>query len=325
MILLTGASGFLGSHLAVALSKEGREVRALYHNHPPSGELADLPGVKWQQRDLLDVFDVAEAMADIEEVYHCAAVVSFRPGDRERMLHLNVQSTAHVVDEALQAGVRKLVHLSSVAAIGRSLPLKTISESNEWEESNNNSAYARSKYAAEMEVWRGIAEGLDAAILNPGIILGAPLNGAWSDGSAAMMQVAAKGFPFYTGGANAFVGVADVARAALLLMESEVTAERFILSAECLPYRQLFTLMAAALGQKPPHIAAGPFLSGLVWRWNALRQRLTGRKATVTRETARNAQLTCSYDNSKFLQAFPSFRYTPIKEVIREMAAAYPV
>lgn len=323
MILITGASGFLGSYLTAALSQSGKEVRALYHSNPPVQALASLPGVTWQQRDLLDVYDVEEAMESVTEVYHCAAVVSFRPADHDRILHQNVLSTAHVVDEALRQGIRKLVYISSVAAIGRSVPALEISESNEWEESKNNSAYAVSKHAAEMEVWRGIAEGLDAALLNPGIILGTPLNGNWHDGSAAMMQVVAGNFPFYTQGANAFVGVKDVVEAAQLLMQSEVSAERFILSAACLPYRDLFTTMANALGVKPPHLAAGPFLSGLVWRWSALRQAITGKKATVTRETARNAQLSCSYKNEKFLKAFPQFRYTPIPTVIREMAAAY--
>lgn len=320
MILLTGASGFLGSHLAVALSKEGRPVRALYHRNPPPDQLLRLPHLTWQQADLLDIFDVEAVMAGISEVYHCAAIVSFRPADKEEMLRVNAQSTAHVVDEALRQGARKLVHLSSVAAIGRNPAKKELKENDEWEESKNNSTYARSKHAAEMEVWRGIAEGLNAVILNPGIILGTPLNGNWQDGSPALMHVVAKGFPFYTQGANAFVGVQDVVRAAQLLMHSKVTAERFILSAACLSYRQLFTEMALALGKKPPHIAAGPFLSGLVWRWAALRQALTGRKATVTRETARNAQLTCSYNNEKFLKAFPAFQYTPIEEVVAGMA-----
>lgn len=262
-------------------------------------------------------------MAGVTEVYHCAAIVSFRPGDKENMLHQNIQSTAHVVDEALRTGIRKMVHLSSVAAIGRDGLAKEIKETNEWAQSKNNSSYAISKHEAEMEVWRGMAEGLDAAILNPGIILGAPLNGNWQDGSAAMMQVVAKGFPFYTQGANAFVGVQDVVRAAQLLMQSDITAERYILSAGCLPYRTLFTHMALALDKKPPHIAAGPFLSGLVWRWAALRQAITGRKATVTRETARNAQMTCSYNNEKFINAFPDFHYTPLEEVVAVMAQVY--
>lgn len=313
----------MGSHLVVALSKEGRPVRALYHRHPPES-LARLPNVSWQQADLLDIYDVAAAMAGVGEVYHCAAVVSFDPAHKEKLLAINVQSTAHVVNEALQQQVRKLVHLSSVAAIGRSLPGQEIKEDNEWEESKNNSTYAVSKYAAELEVWRGMAEGLDAAILNPGIILGAPLNGNWQEGSAAMMQVAAKEFPFYTQGANAFVGVHDVVRAALLLMKSNITTERFILSAANMPYRQVFTLMAESLGRKPPHIAAGPLLSNIVWRAGALRQALTGKTATITRETARNAQLQCSYNNEKFLKAFPAFKYTPLDLVIKEMAQHFP-
>ncbi len=324
MILVTGANGFLGSHLLRALSGSGRAVRALYHRREPSAEMRAWPGVSWEQADLLDIFRADEVMEGISEVYHCAAIVSFNPARRAEMIHANTTGTAHIVDAALQAGVRKLVHISSVAALGRDGSKKIIDEEAQWEESTLNSGYGHSKYAAEMEVWRGIGEGLDAAILNPGIILGAPLQAkGWNEGSAKMMQTAATEFPFYTGGCNAFVDVRDVVEAAIRLMGSDISAERFILSAGNIPFREVFNEMAGALGKRPPGRRAGPLATGLVWRWEALKARFTGKSPLITKETARNAQTQCFYNNEKLLKALPGFSYTPISRSIGDMAAVF--
>ncbi|XZF12951.1 NAD-dependent epimerase/dehydratase family protein [Chitinophagaceae bacterium MMS25-I14] len=320
MILVTGASGFVGQHLVRFLSARGAAVRALYRNTAPDAALLALPGVQWMKCDLLDIFDVEEAMQGIEDVYHCAAIVSFHPSHQKDMLHANVLSTAHVVDEALAQGVRKLAYVSSVAALGRTEGAKEITEAEEWEESRYNSAYGLSKYQAEMEVWRGIAEGLNAVIVNPGIILG---EGSWEDGSSRLIKVAAEEFPFYTEGINGWVDVADVVHALYVLMQSEVDAERFILSAGNFSYREIFTMMAEALHKKPPHIKATPFMTGLIWRWNHLRTFLTGKITSVTRETARNAQKQSFYNNGKLLRYLPQFSYTPLSQTIRRMAGAY--
>lgn len=319
MILVTGASGFIGSHLVRALSVEGAAVRALYRNTPPSPEMTSLPGIEWMRCDLLDVYDVEDAMQGIEHVYHCAATVSFNPKDKETLLHGNVESTVNVVNEALEQGVQKLVYVSSVASLGRSSDKKVITEEEQWEESRYNSVYAMSKHLAELEVWRAAGEGLDAVVVNPGIVLG---EGNWDGGSARLMKVVDKEFPFYTEGINGWVDVVDVVRAMMALMNSDVKDERFILTAGNFAYREVFTQMAHALGRKPPHIAAGAFLSGLVWRWNAVKS-LLGKKVTVTRETAQTAQKKVYYDNSKLLQFFPGFQYTPLATTVERMAVAY--
>lgn len=321
MILVTGASGFVGQHLVRQLSARGKTVRALYHRTPPDAALSALPGITWQACDLLDVTDAAAAIAGISDVYHCAAVVSFDPARKEEVLHHNIESTANLVNAALEQGIRKLVHVSSVASLGRADGItQSITEETEWEESKRNSVYALSKYYAEMEVWRGIGEDLDAVILNPGIILG---EGNWTKGSAKLMQVVADEFPFYTEGVNAFVDVADVVQIMQLLMDSTISAERFIVSAGDFAYRDIFTQMALTLGKKPPHIRASPLLTGLVWRWSMLKSRLRGAEPTITRETVRNAQTKCYYDNSKLLKALPAFTYTPMAATIGRMAAAF--
>jgi len=271
--------------------------------------------------DLLDIFEVEEAMAGITEVYHCAAIVSFDPKMRDAMIHFNTESTVNIVNQALEQGIRKLVHVSSVAAIGRTGDaLKEITEEEEWGESKYNSAYAISKYMAETEVWRAIGEGLNAVIINPGIILGA---GDWNTGSAQLMKVADKEFPFYTQGVNGWVDAVDVVRIMTLLMAADTEAERFIVCAGNIPYRDIFTMMATALQKRPPRYLANSFVTGMVWRWSTLQQRLTGRHPVITKETAASAQGFSYYNNQKLLQAFPAFRYTAIKATIENMARSY--
>ena len=324
MVLVTGASGFVGAHLARTLSEQGATVRALYNRTAPTAEMQSWRGVLWVQTNLLDGYAVAEVMEGITEVYHCAAIVSFSPARRDETIHVNSETTCNVVNAALDAGVRKLIHFSSVAALGRDGTAKEITEEAQWEESRLNSAYALGKYAAEMEVWRGIGEGLDAVIINPGIILGEPLIAAgWHDGAPRLMQTAWEEFPFYTDGLTAFVDVKDVVRAAIALMHSDISAERFILSAGNIPFRTVFTKMAESLGRKPPRRHAGKLATGAVWRWSALKSAVSGQPPLITKETARNAQLQTFYNGSKIAQALSGFNYTSLDATIRRMAAAY--
>jgi len=321
MILVTGGSGFLGQHLVRHLSAQGLRLRALYHEHAPAGPGAQLPGVEWMQCDLLDVYAVEEAMAGCTEIYHCAGMVTFNPRMREKMLHFNPESTANVVNEALIQGARKMVYVSSVAALGRSGDAsKLIDEEQEWGENKYNSAYGISKYMAENEVWRGIGEGLCAVIVNPSVILGP---GDWNNGSSQLMSVVNKDFPFYTKGVNGWVGVQDVIRAMTMLMASDVEAERFIVSSGNHPFREIFTMMAEAIGKKPPRYYAGSFVTGLIWRLGGLYARLTGKNVAITKETARNAHGFSMYNNEKLLRAFPHFSYMPIEESIKYMADAF--
>ncbi len=321
MILVTGASGFLGKHLLHALSNDGIPVRALYNSTQPEQTLA---GVEWMQCNLLDIFEVEAALKDITHVYHCAAIVSFNPKYKNQVIDDNTSATANIVNAALEAKVQKLIHVSSIAALGRNRVEQGvkigIDEETFFEESKNNSAYSQGKFAAEMEVWRGIAEGLNAAIINPGIILG---EGNWDVGSARLMKVVYDEFPWFTEGVNGWVDVQDVVKAMLLLMNSDVQEQRFVLTAGNFSYLEIFTKMANALNRKPPHQKASSFATAIVWRVEHLKYLLTGKVASVTKETARTAQLQCYYDNSKFLKAFTDFAYTPIEVTIKRMAQQF--
>lgn len=314
MILITGASGLVGSHLAAALVLQGKPVRALYRSSQPVFPGAEK--VQWVQGDILDVVSLEEAMVGVTQVYHCAAVVSFNPKKKKLLQQVNVDGTANVVNACLDAGVKKLLFVSSVAALGRIREDAAINETMNWSEETSNSEYGKTKYFSEMEVWRGIGEGLEAVIVNPVIILGA---GDWEKGSSGLFKTAYDEFPWYTEGTSGFVDVKDVVRAMALLMESEVSAQRFILCADSVPYREVFTEMAKLFGKRPPHKKVTPLLAGLVWRWEALKAKFTGNDPILTRETARTAQAKVYFDNTKLTTGFPSFRYTPLHESLQRI------
>jgi nucleoside-diphosphate-sugar epimerase len=332
MILITGATGLVGSFLTLELLKKGKQVRALkrpsrnlkmltrvfelYSDNPQ--EL--LSKIEWVDGELLDIFSLEEAMEGVEEVYHCAALVSFLPGDRDRLMKINIEGTANLVNAALEKKVKKLCHVSSIAALGRpEQQHDVIDEKLVWKTSKNNSNYAISKYGAEREVWRGVAEGLDAVIVSPSVVLGVAGPGM---GSSRLFNVVWEGLKFYPPGQNGFVDVRDVARAMVLLMESEVKNERFILNAENVPYKRLFDLIAAGFDKKGPQIYVNPFLSGMSWRVEAVMSWLKGRKPLITKETARTAVQHYAYSNDKIRQAI-GFEFIPIDETIRHFCGIF--
>ena len=309
-ILITGAAGLVGNELLKQLLEEGYRVKAIYHSTPLSVSHRNLETV---QCDILDVVALEEVMKGITHVYHCAAIVSFDPKEKHHLLKINIEGTANVVNACIDAEVKKLVHVSSVAALGRIRKGETITEKMNWTEETSNSIYGKSKYFGELEVWRGIGEGLQAVIVNPTIIFGGD---NWESGSSAIFKTAYNEFKWYTEGISGFVDVKDVARAMILLMNSEITAQRFILSAENLSYREIFSSIATCFGKKPPHKKVTPFLAGLVWRTEAIKTMLTGKKHLLTKETARTSQTKVYFDNSKILKALPQFQFTKIKDTI---------
>jgi dihydroflavonol-4-reductase len=314
-ILVTGASGLLGRALIKKLLATGNRVVATIHRNPLD-DLSD-PLLEKKHCDLLDVVELATLMHNIEKVYHCAAIVSFNPAHRKALFASNIEGTANVVNAALDAGVKKLLHVSSVAALPEKAGEGSVNEGRPWQEINAKSAYARSKHLAEMEVWRGIAEGLPAVIVNPVIILG---EGDWNTGSTRLFKSVYEGFPWYSDGVNGFVDVRDVASAMERLMESDIQGERFIISQGNYSYQHILTLIAGAYGSKPPAKKVTPFLAGLVWRLEALKKLFANYEPLITRETAAHALEKVEYDNRKLLDFLPGFSYRPMQETIEYTA-----
>lgn len=314
-LFVTGGTGFIGAYLLRHLLDRGyTRIRALRRAGSDLRLVAEFAEqIEWVESDLLDPLHLEDCMRGADTVIHAAAMVSFNPKDREQMRLVNVQGTANVVNSCLALGIKRLVYVSSVAAIGRRKGLGEIDESTTWERSSHNSQYAISKYQAEMEVWRGWAEGLQVAIANPSIVLGA---GFWEQGTARFFKNAWNNFPFYTTGSSGFVDVRDVARFLVLLLESDVNGERFILNAANRSYKELFYQIADALGKRRPPIKVNALIRELAWRFEWLRTRF-GSNPVVTKETARNAMRHWAYDGRK-AQKYFDFEYIPFETTIQQ-------
>lgn len=309
-VLVTGGAGLVGEALTRQLLEKGYHVKALFHSKPLA---LSHPLLEIAQCDILDVMRLDEVMEGITHVYHCAAIVSYASIDSHEVLKINVEGTVNLVNACINAGVDKLVHVSSVAALGRVAEGAMVTEEIEWSEEDNNSIYGKSKYLGELEVWRGIGEGLQAVIVNPTIILG---GNNWDSGSAAIFKTAYNEFEWYTGGVTGFVDVNDVAQAMILLMNSKITAQRFILNGENLPYRQVFSTIANCFGKAPPHKKVTPFLAAIIWRWEAIKSKITGKKHLLTKETTEIAQSRVYFANNKILRILPFFQFKKIEETI---------
>lgn len=322
MILITGASGLVGSHLLQYLLEQDDQlpVRALYHRHPPQQQFSQ---VQYLACDLLDVMEVATAMEGITQIYHCAAIVSFNPKDKKTLVANNRNATANIINVALEHKVERIIHVSSIASLGRVHainPNLPVDESTDFVLTKNVSTYSRSKYESEMEVWRGFAEGLKGAIVNPGIILG---EDKWHQSSGKLMPSVANGLKWYTQGQTAFVDVKDLVRAMYVLMQSNVTEERYIISAGNYSYETIFNAMAEALSVPAPPHKATKWMSEIIWRIAFIKEKISGKAALITKETARTAHAHYAYNTAKFLAQFPNFHCTPLEQTMERMAAKY--
>ena len=313
-IFVTGGSGLVGSHLIAELIERGAYVKASFRNDIP--DIKNKEKVDWVKGNILDVIFLEEALQNIEQVYHCAGVVSYDPGEKQEMFATNVEGTANVVNASLTSRVRKLCFVSSVAALGQRRDGTEIDETVSWSEETGTSNYGKSKYEAEIEVWRAIGEGLSAVIVNPSIILGA---GDWNEGSTKIFQTAFEEFPWYTEGEAGFVDVNDVVRIMIQLMEANVSGQRFIVSAENRKYKDVFTAIAKAFGKKPPHKKVTRLIAAAVWRLEALKSMFSNKRSLLTRETAHAAQSIARYDNRKLKGYLPTFMYTPLDQTIHRV------
>lgn len=317
MILVTGATGFLGAELIHQLTSQGIKLRALKREHSTVPDLIkDNKLVDWVIADINDISALEDAFEGIQQVYHCAALVSFDPKDKAKLLRVNIEGTSNVVNLCADFGVR-LLHVSSVAALGDAKKGALITEKDFWEYDAKAHTYAISKYEGEMEVWRGIAEGLDAVIVNPSVIIGA---GAGFEGSGAIFKLVKDGMAYYTKGATGLVDVADVAKSMIALMDSKETAERYILSAENYHYKQFFGEIAAGYGLKAPNKEAKPWMLGIAWRAAKLASLFTRKPAALTSDAARSSLNESFYSNQKIKQTI-SIEFKRIKQSIEEICS----
>lgn len=326
MILVTGATGLVGGNLLWYLLQENDRVAAIrrttsnleplhtifsFYTPNPDEYLAR---IDWRLADVLDESALLEALTDVTIIYHCAAVVSLG-NNADILLDTNVAGTRNIVNAALKSEIKKLCFVSSIAACGRALGHEEVDENSVWEESERRSAYARSKYYSEQEVWKGIEKGLNAVIVNPGVILG--VSGTTSGSSQLFSQVR-KGLMFYTNGGSGYVDVQDVVRAMILLTNSEISGERFILSGENCSNKDVLNWMADGFGKQRPFIPIGKRLLWLIGILSEFIGKVFHFKPLIDRGTARSATNREYYSNRKIVEAI-GFQFTPVEKCIRDV------
>jgi dihydroflavonol-4-reductase len=329
MILVTGSTGLLGSHLLVELVSLHPKIRASYRNenslkyvrklfkfYYKSNSDVFFNRISWVKCDLHNLSQLEVLFHDVEFVYHCSGKVSFLKSDFTNCFRQNRDVTANIVNYCLQFKVKKLFYVSSTAAIGNNSNGLT-TELNKWENGKTISGYSVSKFSAEKEVWRGIEEGLYAVIINPCVILGP---GNWNDGSLTIFRTAEKGISFYPNGKNAIVDVRDVAKSMRLLMESTISSDRFLCTGINTSFHNLFSQISLKLGKKPPSILAPRWIALTVAFISETLGRITGKKFGLSIETVHSAYKSITYDNSKLKNAIDIHFHT-LEETIDNVIA----
>lgn len=335
MVLVTGATGLVGSHLVLHLLENGEAVSAIYRSENSIAKTKSLfklynkeslfDKVRWIQADINDIPSLEVAFENIQYVYHCAAFISFEPRDEEKIRKVNIEGTANIVNFCIDKSVKKLCYVSSIAALGdlpkhdASNPQNTITEETDWNPEKLHSDYAISKYGAEMEIWRGQQEGLTVVVVNPGVILGP---GFWNEGSGKIFATVARGTKHYTKGSSGFIAVMDVVKIMSLLMKSDISGERYILISENIVFQDLINVIAESLDVKKPTVHAKKWMTEIAWRLDWLRANLSFSKRKLSKAVARSLHTTDLYSNEKIRKELGE-KLVPIATYIQEIAPYY--
>lgn len=328
MILVTGATGLVGGNLLWYLLQENERVKAIrrttsnlkplrtifsFYTPDPDAYLAR---IDWETADVLDAVSLQKAFSGIDVVYHCAAQVSLVSSGGS-MLDVNVLGTRNVVEASIEAGIKKLCFVSSIAACGHTAGEKAVDEELVWEDSPRRSLYSRSKYYSEQEVWKGIQKGLNTVIVNPGVILG--VSGTDSGSSQLFLKVR-KGFAFYTNGGTGYVDVQDVVKAMIQLTQSDISGERFILTAENCSNKDILTWMADGFGKRRPFIGIGRRTLGMIGFLMEILGKMFSFSPPIDRKTARTATKREYFSTRKIERAI-GFRFKPIEKTVQEVCS----
>lgn len=309
-ILITGITGLFGNHLAREFSHLGK-IHGLRREDSDIGLVNEVE-VQWHIGELSNVESLLEALNGIDLVVHSAGMVSFSAKDKEKLYEVNTVGTANIVNAMLAADVKKLVHVSSVAAIGRSQETKKIDEDSKWTESPLNTGYAVSKYWAELEAWRGEQEGLQLIVVNPSVLLG---KASYGKSSTAIYSYVLEENKFFPKGDLNFIDVRDAAKITRILVEKQVWGERFILNRQSISYREFFSEIATVFGKKAPKIALPTWLITIATLSVSILRMIGLSKSPINKQTAMISQQKTYFDNSK-IQSLLEYAYFPLRETL---------
>lgn len=326
MILVTGGTGLVGAHLLIHLLEKGEKVRAIYRNLDNIQKTKSLfllykkeslyNAIQWVQADILDIPSLENAFLGIDYVYHCAAMISFDPKDEDLLRKTNIEGTANMVNFCLAYNIKKLCHVSSIAALG-DLPEheSIITEETEWNPEKPHSDYAISKYGAEMEIWRGQQEGLEIVIINPGVIIGP---GFWNQGSGELFTKVKNGLPFYTKGCTGFVAVLDVVSIMYQLMKDSIHGERHIIISQNITFQDFLFSIADGLKVKRAKYHATSFMMNTLFRLDWIASNLLGQKRQLSKASAKSSYSSDLYSNEKIKNAL-NYAFIDVHDYIEDI------
>lgn len=320
MIAVTGANGLLGSFVVRKLVETGEPFVALKRKGSNTTLLTDLMDrIQWRDADIMDPVSLLEAFEGVTRVIHAAAIVSFNPRRASEVMDINALGTRNVVNACLDRDVKRLVYVSSVAALCRQKDQSVINESNKWVDSSINSVYARSKYLGELEVFRGQEEGLSSVIVNPSFILA---GADWNVSSAQLFQYAWDQRPFYIDGFLNYVDVVDVSNIVYALVKDTVEGQRYIVSSGKISFKELLTRMAIHFNKRPPRFKLTRSVLKPVSFVEGIRTWITGTEPRLTRDTARLAGSSFVFDNSKIREKL-NYEFQPIDATLQRCCEHY--
>jgi len=366
MFFITGCTGLVGSFIARKLLQQGNHLRALKRKTSDLSLVADIADkIEWVEGDILDITGLEKSIEGVDTVIHTAAMVSLSYHDKKLIFKTNVEGTSNIVNVCIKKGVKKLCHLSSVAAIGKptshpesenrvieetesgktkpqsfggsrqftdspihpfthsernSVGEAGIDENIQFSDYEEVSLYAQTKYLAEIEVWRGIEEGLNAVILNPAVVLGP---GNWKKGSSKIFQYVWKQYPFYTTRVVNYIDVRDLAEITLQLINTGINNERYIIFAGKISYKELFDIIALDFDKRKPNIMVSPFWGAIAWRFEIIRSLFTGKPFLVTKDIVKSSLNSLHYNNGKIRNLLSlsdrkeGFNFRDINDTIR--------
>ena len=312
MILISGATGIVGHFIAQLLLSKGYKLRALKRENSNTSKLGVHPNLEWFEAEVGDIDSLKKAFDGIEYVVHCAAIVSFHQKDKEQMFEVNIAGTANMVNMALDNNIKKFVHISSVAALGRKEGQEVINENAKWEESKYNSNYAKSKHLGELEVWRGQEEGLNGVILNPSIVLGP---GDWNTSSMHIFKYVNQGRLFYPSGDLNFVDVRDVADIVCEMLFNDIAGERYILNSGTEPYKKTLELISKYLNKPAPRYKVSYALLNFAYVIDMIRSFITAQKSILTKESLMLSKMSFFYSNEKIIREL-DYKFRDLEEAV---------
>ena len=322
MILVTGGTGLVGCHLLYSLVNENKKVRALHRKNSKTDSVRKVfsyyskdykklfDKIEWIEGDINDITSLDVAFQNISEIYHCAAFISFSNQDFNAMKKINVEGTANMINTAIVKKVDKFCYVSTIAAIGERKNM-LIDEECEWKENNN--PYSKTKHDAELEVWRGISEGLNAVIVNPGVIIG---SGYWRRGSGAFITQISRGMNYFPPGKTGFICVKDVVKIMRELMDKNIFSERFLLVAENWTQKDFIYSVCNYLNLKSPSKKASKSIMILGLILDTARSFFLNKRRRLSSAIIKSSHSKNEYSNKK-ISSVLNYKFKMVEKSIK--------